>query len=139
KAALIQPGGQGAHSWHPFSFNPQTGLVYFSAVAVGVIMANAKTFTFQPMSSNTGISFPPPDQVSDEMRAKAPRSGQSQLVAWDPVQNKQVWRATPVCSVRGPRRPVATARCVGLSHASRRSPDPEAGMRFPCWSSSAGR
>jgi quinohemoprotein ethanol dehydrogenase len=92
KAALIQPGGQGAHSWHPFSFNPQTGLVYFSAVETGGIMANAKTFTFQPMSSNTGISFPPPDQVSDEMRAKAPRSGQSQLVAWDPVQNKQVWR-----------------------------------------------
>ena len=92
RAALVQPGGQGAHSWHPFSFNPQTGLVYFSAVETGGIMASAKSFTFQPMGSNTGISFPPPDQVSEEMRAKAPRSGQSQLVGWDPVQNKQVWR-----------------------------------------------
>jgi quinohemoprotein ethanol dehydrogenase len=92
KPALVQPGGQGAHSWHPFSFNPQTGLVYFSAVETGGIMMSAKGYTFQPMGANTGISFPSPDQITEEMRSKAPRGGTSQLVAWDPVQNKQVWR-----------------------------------------------
>ena len=93
KPALVQPGGQGAHSWHPFSFNPQTGLVYFSAVETGGIMMSAKSFTYQPMGANTGISFPAPEQLSEEMRSKAPRSGTAQLVAWDPVQNKQVWRS----------------------------------------------
>ena len=27
--AIVEPGGQGAHAWHPFSYNPQTGLVVF--------------------------------------------------------------------------------------------------------------
>jgi quinohemoprotein ethanol dehydrogenase len=93
KPALVQPGGQGAHSWHPFSFNPQTGLVYFSAVETGGLMMGAKSYTYQPMGANTGIAFAPPDQVSEAMRSKLPRGGQSQLVAWDPVQNKQVWRS----------------------------------------------
>ncbi|MEJ0038236.1 MAG: PQQ-dependent dehydrogenase, methanol/ethanol family [Gammaproteobacteria bacterium] len=31
RAAMLQPGGQGAHGWHPMSFSPQTGLTYFSA------------------------------------------------------------------------------------------------------------
>ncbi len=32
KVAIVEPGGQGAHAWHPFSYNPQTGLVYFSVI-----------------------------------------------------------------------------------------------------------
>jgi alcohol dehydrogenase (cytochrome c)/quinohemoprotein ethanol dehydrogenase len=93
KPALVQPGGQGAHSWHPFSFNPQTGLVYFSAIETGGLMMSAKNYTYQPMSPNTGIGFASPDQVSEEARAKLPRAAQSTLVAWDPVQNKEVWRS----------------------------------------------
>jgi quinohemoprotein ethanol dehydrogenase len=93
KLALVQPGGQGAHSWHPFSFDPQTGLVYFSAIETGGLMMSAKSYTYQPMASNTGIAFAPADKASEEMRSRLPRGGQSQLVAWDPVQNKQVWRS----------------------------------------------
>lgn len=92
KPALVQPGGQGAHSWHPFSFDPQTGLVYFSGIETGGVMTSAKSYTFQPMGANTGIAFAPPDALTPEQRAKLPRTGQSTLVAWDPVQNKQVWR-----------------------------------------------
>jgi PQQ-dependent dehydrogenase (methanol/ethanol family) len=92
KPALLQPGGQGAHSWHPFSFNPQTGLVYFSGIETGGVMTSAKTYTYQPMGANTGIGFASPDALTPEQRAKLPRGGESTLVAWDPVQNKQVWR-----------------------------------------------
>ncbi len=92
KPALVQPGGQGAHSWHPFSYDPQTGLVYFSGVETGGVMMNAKSYTYQPMGANTGIGFAPPDALTPEQRAKLPRGGESTLVAWDPVQNKQVWR-----------------------------------------------
>ena len=93
KPALVQPGGQGAHSWHPFSYDPQTGLVYFSGIETGGVMMNAKSYTYQPMGANTGIGFAPPDALSPEQRAKLPRGAQSTLVAWDPVQNKQVWRS----------------------------------------------
>jgi quinohemoprotein ethanol dehydrogenase len=93
KPALVQPGGQGAHSWHPFSFNPQTGLVYFSAIETGGIMAAAKSYTYQPMGPNTGIALISRDQVSEEMRSHLPQGAQSKLVAWDPVQNKEIWRS----------------------------------------------
>jgi len=92
KPALVQPGGQGAHSWHPFSFNPHTGLVYFSGIETGGVMTSAKSFTYQPMGPNTGIAFTPPDALASEQRSKLPRGGQSTLVAWDPVRNTQVWR-----------------------------------------------
>jgi len=92
KPAFVQPGGQGAHSWHPFSFNPQTGLVYFSGIETGGVMTSAKSYTYQPMGPNTGIAFAPPDTLAPEQRAKLPRGGQSTLVAWDPVRNKEVWR-----------------------------------------------
>ena len=92
KPALVQPGGQGAHSWHPFSYDPQTGLAYFSGIETGGVMMNAKSYTYQPMGANTGIGFAPPDALTPEQRAKLPRGGESTLVAWDPVQNKQVWR-----------------------------------------------
>jgi quinohemoprotein ethanol dehydrogenase len=93
KPALVQPGGQGAHSWHPFSFNPQTGLVYFSAIETGGIMAAAKSYTYQPMGPNTGIALISRDQVSEEMRSRLPQGAQSKLVAWDPVRNKEIWRS----------------------------------------------
>jgi quinohemoprotein ethanol dehydrogenase len=92
KTALVQPGGQGAHSWHPFSFNPQTGLVYFSGIETGGVMMSAKSYNYQPMGANTGIGFASPDTLTPEQRAKLPRGGESTLVAWDPVRNKQVWR-----------------------------------------------
>jgi quinohemoprotein ethanol dehydrogenase len=92
KPALVQPGGQGAHSWHPFSYDPQTGLVYFSGVETGGLMMSAKSYTYQPMGANTGIGFASPDTLTPEQRAKLPRGGQSTLVAWDPARNQQVWR-----------------------------------------------
>ncbi len=92
KAVIVQPGGQGAHSWHPFSFNPQTGLVYFSAIETSGIMKSAATFKAQPMGSNTGLEFSTSAALYDEMKSKAPRQGQSQLIAWDPVGQREVWR-----------------------------------------------
>ncbi len=91
-AVIVQPGGQGAHSWHPMSFNPQTGLVYFSAVETSGIMKSAATFKAQPMGSNTGLQFPMPVSLYDEMKSTAAREGQSQLVAWDPVNQREAWR-----------------------------------------------
>jgi alcohol dehydrogenase (cytochrome c)/quinohemoprotein ethanol dehydrogenase len=97
KAAVIQPGGQGAHSWHPMSFNPSTGLVYFSAVETNTVFKGALNYKPQHMSANTGLQFPVPP---DEVKVQLPREARSQLVAWDPVKQREAWR-TPVLGTIG--------------------------------------
>ncbi len=93
KPAVVEPGGQGAHAWHPMSFDPLTGLVYFSAIDTKFTMMSAKTFTFEPMGANTGLAFP--TAGGGQGRARPPPS-QSRLVAWDPVTQRAVWRSQPL-------------------------------------------
>ena len=97
KAATVQPGGQGAHGWHPMSFSPQTGLVYFSAVETNTVFKTAAGYKPQHMAANTGLQSPVPD---NEITLKLPREARSQLVAWDPVNQREAWR-TPVLGTIG--------------------------------------
>jgi alcohol dehydrogenase (cytochrome c)/quinohemoprotein ethanol dehydrogenase len=97
KAATVQPGGQGAHGWHPMSFSPQTGLVYFSAVETNTVFKTAAGYKPRHMAANTGLQSPVPDS---EITLKLPREARSQLVAWDPVNQREVWR-TPVLGTIG--------------------------------------
>jgi quinohemoprotein ethanol dehydrogenase len=92
KAVFVKPGPQGAHSWHPMSFNPQTGLVYFSAVETSLIMKAADKFEYQPKGTNLGIQFPVPPELAKQMKSTGPAQAQSRLVAWDPVNQREVWR-----------------------------------------------
>jgi alcohol dehydrogenase (cytochrome c)/quinohemoprotein ethanol dehydrogenase len=97
KATVVQPGAQGAHSWHPMSFNPQTGLVYFSAVETGFAVKGAASFKPQPMSANTGLQFPAP---LNEIKSP-PAPARSQLVAWDPVKQRGAWRTGVLGTIGG--------------------------------------
>jgi alcohol dehydrogenase (cytochrome c)/quinohemoprotein ethanol dehydrogenase len=101
KAAIVQPGAQGAHSWHPMSFSPQTGLVYFSAIDTSMIMKSAADFTPQPMGANVGLQFPMPNSLYDEMKSTAPRVARSQLIAWDPAKAREVWRTGVLGTIGG--------------------------------------
>ena len=92
KVALVQPGGQGAHGWHPMSFSPQTGLVYFSAVETSFAVKSAATFKAVPMGANTGLVGGA--VAAAELKTPPPANpARSQLVAWDPVKQKEVWRS----------------------------------------------
>jgi alcohol dehydrogenase (cytochrome c)/quinohemoprotein ethanol dehydrogenase len=95
KIAIVQPGGQGAHAWHPFSYDPQTGLAYFSVIETSGLMKAADTFNGKPMSSITGLATGLPPSTYDEQHSTAPRSATSQLIAWDPVKEREVWRTPP--------------------------------------------
>jgi len=101
EVAIIQPGAQGAHSWHPFSYDPQTGLVYFSVIETSMLIKAADTFNGKPMSSITGLYAPIPQSTYDAMHSTAPRTASSQLIAWDPVQQREVWRTPPHGNVGG--------------------------------------
>jgi PQQ-dependent dehydrogenase (methanol/ethanol family) len=109
----ISPGPGGAHNWSPMSFNPATGLIYIPTSTTGAFTYTLdKEFVYKPGQNNMGIIFgrggfggPPAPAAASGAPAKAPVSppaigptpvqGQrGALIAWDPVTQKERWRAS---------------------------------------------
>ncbi len=82
----IYPSPHGAHNWHPMSFNPDTGLVYIPTHEVPYFFRLDPEYDYKPGAWNLGYDF----TVADDF----PRDVVSgHLLAWDPVAQKEVWRA----------------------------------------------
>ncbi|MEO5707939.1 MAG: PQQ-dependent dehydrogenase, methanol/ethanol family [Alteraurantiacibacter sp.] len=94
---LITPSGLGAHAWHPMSYSPQTGLVYIPSMQVPSAYADDTNFTRHIGRWNTGVSFmtPPaglvPGDTPEARRAYMTAQTKGRLVAWDPVNQREVW------------------------------------------------
>jgi PQQ-dependent dehydrogenase (methanol/ethanol family) len=92
KPAIVQPGAQGAHSWHPMSFSRRTGLVYFPLVETSTAFAPDPAYRYREGAANTAMGRAPPT-LYDDLHSDAPRTARSFLIAWDPVASKEVWRS----------------------------------------------
>ncbi len=88
EARKILPGPQGAHSWHPMAFSPKTGLVYIPSMDLEFWFTNDAGFEFRKDEFNLGLDV---DRLVDLSVSDAP-SLKGQLLAWDPVAGKEVWR-----------------------------------------------
>jgi len=98
----VSPGGGGAHSWSPMSFNPQTGLVYIPTRGWDTFNY-AVNYEFKPDpsraggASQTGLNNntagltrrPPAPPIGPEPLAGG---NVSTLVAYDPVKQEIRWR-----------------------------------------------
>jgi len=91
---LTAPSALGAHNWHPMSFSPKTGLVYLPAQEVPFLYSDQKDYKLRPGAWNVAIdtlkNMPPEDKATFKV-IRAMLKGQ--LVAWDPIAQKEVWRA----------------------------------------------
>lgn len=89
---LVIPGFLGAHSWHPMSFSPKTGLVYIPAQeTAAAYKANADTSRSANASvANLGVV---PANLPEEAKAAKPvlDSYKGKLLAWDPVRQQAAW------------------------------------------------
>jgi quinohemoprotein ethanol dehydrogenase len=86
----------GAHTWHPMSFSPQTGLVYIPVHMGDFAFAHDPNFTPSTMTTNLGISriaagANPAAQAAAANATVASVGGR--LIAWDPVRQREAWRA----------------------------------------------
>jgi alcohol dehydrogenase (cytochrome c)/quinohemoprotein ethanol dehydrogenase len=72
----------GGHNWQSMAFNPKTGLVYIPAHQIGMVYTGLppKDFKLIPGYWNLGIL---PGAIPDL---------KGNLLAWDPVNQKEVWR-----------------------------------------------
>ena len=117
----ISPGPLGAHNWAPMAFNPITGLMYVPATFGSQrTFKLADNFTYREGRMNTGtVGTPilppggapgaagvpapplaagaqptvPPIQLPMIGPAQAPGTQSNVLVGWDPVAQKEAWRA----------------------------------------------
>jgi len=83
----VAPGPLGAHNWHPMSFNPETGLVYFPVSEHSMLYAVDDSWEYDERRVNVGGEFPYDGPTTGE--AFVPRG---HLVAWDPVAQREAWR-----------------------------------------------
>jgi alcohol dehydrogenase (cytochrome c)/quinohemoprotein ethanol dehydrogenase len=87
------PGPQGAHNWNPMAFSPATGLVYIPAQELGSTYVQAQTFAPRPLGFNTGLDRAANALSNDPAAIKAAMdAAKGYLLAWDPVNQKEVWR-----------------------------------------------
>ncbi|MCP5146477.1 MAG: PQQ-binding-like beta-propeller repeat protein, partial [Gammaproteobacteria bacterium] len=93
---VVAPSAQGAHSWHPWSYSPQTGLVYLPYVETAMVMGPAEEYTPRIRRPNTGTGASAPADIwqTQPGAEQLPRGG-ARLIAWDPVGKREVWR-TPL-------------------------------------------
>jgi len=82
----MQPSPHGGHNWHPMSFNPETGLVYIPAQEIPYYYKHDPDFEYHPGAWNLGIDWTVADRFPREIVS-------GHLLAWDPVAQKEVWRA----------------------------------------------
>jgi quinohemoprotein ethanol dehydrogenase len=91
KIYIGSPGIYGAHTWHPMSFSPKTGLVYIPTNEAPFQYLADNEFEPGPIGMQLGLkSVPTPADKAVRNVFRAMLSGA--LIAWDPVARKEVWR-----------------------------------------------
>jgi quinohemoprotein ethanol dehydrogenase len=93
-AKKVVPGALGAHNWHPMSFSRDTGLVYIPAKQNPMVYKLQEDYESQSIGMNLGVNFwDAPGEIIDLPPEFGPEF-QGHLLAWDPVEQKEVWRVT---------------------------------------------
>ncbi len=95
------PSAYGAHNWHPMSFNPETGLVYIPAQGVPLVQQQDPAWELnqhKPGSVMSGLGW----NLGYLFNTVAPEATPfGHLLAWDPVAQKEAWRAEYVSPWNG--------------------------------------
>jgi len=96
KPKLMTPTPLAAHTWHPMSYNPNTGLVYLSAQEQWMVMSRVKDGDFKWVyhRSNSGFDYVGYPEERKELQKIADSREKGYLLAWDPVNQKEAFRVS---------------------------------------------
>jgi quinohemoprotein ethanol dehydrogenase len=94
---LMSPSWMAAHTWHPMSYSPKTGLVYLSAQEQGSIYARLEDGKYKyqpgPGRTNSGEAFAGGDpELRKKLQAEAAATEKGYLLAWNPATQSEAWR-----------------------------------------------
>jgi alcohol dehydrogenase (cytochrome c)/quinohemoprotein ethanol dehydrogenase len=102
KGGPVAPGPLGGHSWHSMSFSPLTRLVYIPVQEAVLVYKSDEHFAQRPLGFNTGIDLVAaglPQQP--EIKKAILGTIKGHLSAWDPIQQKEIWRVDRQSPVNG--------------------------------------
>jgi len=87
------PGAYGAHTWHPMSYSPDTGLVYIPTnEAAATYTDPAKEWTPGKVGMQLGVDFNAGAMPADTgIRESWLKKTTGALLAWDPVTRSARW------------------------------------------------
>lgn len=96
---LIYPSPLGGHNWMPMAFSPATGLVYIPVIDVAMVFSMEAGWKHEKNTMDWGSTYTPffalPQQALEQVTANQPKPRfEEYLMAWDPVRQKEVWRAS---------------------------------------------
>ncbi|WP_336980525.1 PQQ-dependent dehydrogenase, methanol/ethanol family [Altererythrobacter fulvus] len=94
KPHLMSPSWMAGHTWHPMSYSPLTGLMYFSAQEQGSVYARAEDGVYRYIKgrSNSGQAYGNEQELRAKLQAEAVASEKGYLLAWDPKTQTEKWR-----------------------------------------------
>ena len=81
------PGGGGAHSWHPGSFSPDTGLLYFPAAESSTYYAPTPDYHYELGVESIGVDLDAATHGAASSRPRMPPR-KDYMLAWNPVTRK---------------------------------------------------
>ena len=105
QTVAVSPGPLGGHNWHPMAFSPKTGLVYIPAMEMSNFYVPDPNFEHTPGQWNLGVRPAAPEDIPQAVIDATGLSGQmlaedappamlsGHLLAWDPVAQREAWRA----------------------------------------------
>jgi glucose dehydrogenase len=92
-AVLVSPAPGGAHNWYPMAFDPATGLVYLPARQGSFALhAPDKGWISNTTNWNRGEDPAYNGPLLAKFNATPPMTGL--LVAWNPAEQREVWRVS---------------------------------------------
>jgi len=102
KGVPVAPGPLGGHSWHSLSFSPLTGFVYIPVQDAALLYKSDDHFQQKALGYNAGIDFVAAGMPQQpEIKKAILNTIKGHLSAWDPVQQKEIWRVDRPSPVNG--------------------------------------
>ena len=97
----------GVHTWHSMAYSPETGLVYLPIHGTPFVYGKPAAYEPLKQAMNTGADF----SGTGALTAEEVQAGTfGRLIAWDPVNQREVWRVERA----GPANGGALATAGGL-------------------------
>jgi quinohemoprotein ethanol dehydrogenase len=92
----IFPFMAGGHNWYPMSFSPQTGLAYIPTLDMGFLYSYPPNYEYKPGFDNSYIFYDYTPEMITQLEKQQKLFSEREhdvLKAWDPVSQKEIWRA----------------------------------------------
>jgi quinohemoprotein ethanol dehydrogenase len=91
---VIMPSTIGAHNWQPMAYSPRTGLVYIPTLQWSLTYNQDPTYKFNPAVGPLNIGSSVAGNPAEPL-------GTAALIAWDPVNQREVWRVPQAEMING--------------------------------------